>query len=304
MRRTVAERMAMKAVAQLTDMATTVLKVLLDKIDWGIDRREEELGQERTISGTSAAGVHVTGIDTAGITDGVDGREGSGTLGCRTGQSVGDPGQSHDETGVHTGNHEHHGEVTGAHASRTGCDNEGGHRDIERKSDVPITFSRAVRMPGIKEGSDDRQDVGRSREKKTLDFAVVEGLDDSGKEVGNGSRGDHAENHNHLDIRCKQQFEIDRRALSSYTHQDIRLDIQSGQLGSMKERLLFGVNPIVLTDILLETPSGELLFLLSEPARSTREVGEDEHRQEGNDDSDSTFNDEEPSPSDRLARDQ
>lgn len=53
-------------------------------------------------------------------------------------------------------------------------------------------------MPGIEEGSDDCQHVRRGREEKTLDLAVFKGRDDGGEEVGNGSRGDHAKDQDHL----------------------------------------------------------------------------------------------------------
>lgn len=53
-------------------------------------------------------------------------------------------------------------------------------------------------MPSVDESCDDCQNIWRGSEKKRLNSPVSQGLDDSGKEVGNGGGGDDAEEHDHL----------------------------------------------------------------------------------------------------------
>lgn len=88
------------------------------------------------------------------------------------------------------------------------------------------------------------------------------------------------------------------RSVSSWgsTHQDPGLDISESQLGAVQERLFLAVDPVVFTDILFQPPCGQLLFLLSEPGRGTRKVGQDEKGSEGDHNSDGTLNDEQPTP--------
>lgn len=64
----------------------------------------------------------------------------------------------------------------------------------------------------------------------------------------------------------------------------------------MQERLLFAVDPVILTNILLETPCSQVLLFFGEPWGCTREVGQDPDRNESDDNGDGAFDDEQPTP--------
>lgn len=152
-----------------------------------------------TISRPSTLGIHVAGINAAGVADGVNEGQRRSTLGRRPGQRVGDPAQSDDVARVAAGDHEHHGQVARTDGRGRGGDDEGRHGDVQRQRDVEVALARAVGVPGVKERGDDGQDVRRSREQQRLDRAVVEGLDHRGEEVGHGAGGDDAEDEDHLE---------------------------------------------------------------------------------------------------------
>ena len=79
-RRTVAATMAMKAVTQLTLMATTGVHRFVSKAP---KRDGKTKKGERTVAGPGALGVHVAGVYAAGVRYGVDGGEGRGALESR-----------------------------------------------------------------------------------------------------------------------------------------------------------------------------------------------------------------------------
>ena len=60
------------------------------------------------------------------------------------------------------------------------------------------------------------------------------------------------------------------------THKNPSLDIGKSQLNSMQEGLLLTVHPVVLANILLQSPSSQLLLFLSEPPGGPWEVGQNE----------------------------
>lgn len=74
------------------------------------------------------------------------------------------------------------------------------------------------------------------------------------------------------------------------------LDIGKRKLEPMEESLGFGRNPILLTNVFLQTVHGKLLFLFCEPGCCTRKVGENEKSAKSDDDCYGTLNDEDPSP--------
>lgn len=80
------------------------------------------------------------------------------------------------------------------------------------------------------------------------------------------------------------------------TYQNPHLDVQCGQLGSLEETLVFGVDPIVLTDVLVQTPNGQLFFFFTQPSGGSGEVGEDQRANRGHDDGHRALDDEEPAP--------
>lgn len=75
-------------------------------------------------------------------------------------------------------------------------------------------------------------------------------------------------------------------------YQNVCLDVGKGKLCTVQEGLILAVDPVVLTDILLQTPGSQSLFLFGEPGSGTGEVGQDEDSNHSNDDGDSTFDDE------------
>jgi hypothetical protein len=79
-------------------------------------------------------------------------------------------------------------------------------------------------------------------------------------------------------------------------YQNVRLDIGKGKLCTVKEGLLLAVDPIILTNILFQTPSSQCLLLFGEPARGTGKIGQDKDGDYGHDDSDRAFDDEQPTP--------
>jgi len=64
----------------------------------------------------------------------------------------------------------------------------------------------------------------------------------------------------------------------------------------VEEGLLLAVDPIILTNILLQTPHSQFPLVLSEPASGTGKVGQDENGGKGNHNGDGTLDDEQPAP--------
>lgn len=141
---------------------------------------------------------------------------------------------------------------------------------------MEVAFAGTIRVPGVGEGAEHGEKVGRGRETECDGAGVVEGLDDGGKEVGDGGRRDDAEDEE---------------------HEDPGLGVGEGEPGAVQEGLLlFAVDPVVCADIFFQTPDGELLFVLGEPWRGAWEVRQDDHGAEGDDDGDGAFDDEQPAP--------
>ena len=64
---------------------------------------------------------------------------------------------------------------------------------------MEVALACAVGVPGIEEGGDDCEGVGRDGEEEGDDVAVPEGFDDGGEEVCYCAGGDEAEEEDHLD---------------------------------------------------------------------------------------------------------
>ena len=65
---------------------------------------------------------------------------------------------------------------------------------------------------------------------------------------------------------------------------------------AVEEALLFAAEPVVLANVLVEAPDGELALFFAEPGRCTWKIGEEEECDEGDEDGDCAFDDEEPTP--------
>ena len=291
-RRAVAAKMAMKAVAQLTDMAGT--GGLLAFMDKPLRFSQKKLTEPRTIAG----GIHITRVDTASIANTVDSSESGSTLRRGTRQGVGNPSQSDHVAGVEGRHHEHHGEVSRGGTGGSSSDDESRNGDIQRQGDVEIALASAISMPGIGKRTNDGETVWRGGKEEGLDVAVVQGFDNGREEVGYRSGGDNAQNHEHLQWRHVSADEKMWRVVRT-AYQNVCLDISKGKLGSVQEGLLLAVDPVVLANILLQTPGSECFFLFSEPASGTREVGKNEDGNHSDGDSDSTLDDKEPAPMER-----
>lgn len=177
-RRAVAARMAMKAVAQFTDMAGT--KRLLTMLNRSLRLSQKELTEPRSITG----GIHITRVDTASIANTVNSSEGGSTLRRRTGQSVGDPSQSDNVTRVEGRDHEHHGEISRGGTGGSSSDDESHNGDIQGQGDVEIALASAIGMPGIGKRTDDGEAVWRRGKEQGLDVAEVQSFDNRREEIG------------------------------------------------------------------------------------------------------------------------
>ena len=109
-RRAVAARIAMKAVAQFTDMAGT--KQVLASLGQKKKRTASHSDMRFTEPWSIAVGTHITRVDAGSVANAVNSNDGRSMLRCRTGQGIRDPPQSHHVTGVERRHHEHHGEVS------------------------------------------------------------------------------------------------------------------------------------------------------------------------------------------------
>jgi hypothetical protein len=52
----------------------------------------------------------------------------------------------------------------------------------------------------------------------------------------------------------------------------------------VQESLLFAINPVIFTDVFVQSPSSELFFFFGQPGSGTWEIGDDEEGEQGNDD--------------------
>lgn len=95
------------------------------------EKKKNENKVKHTISWSRALRIHVTGIDTARVADGVDGRERSSTLRRRAWQRVRDPAERHHIARVHARDHQHHRQIARRRAGRRGCDDERRDGDVE-----------------------------------------------------------------------------------------------------------------------------------------------------------------------------
>jgi len=87
-----------------------------------------------------------------------------------------------------------------------------------------------------------------------------------------------------------------------YTYQHVRLAVGKGHLGALPKGLVLAVDPVVLANVLLESPDGQLALLLGQPRRRPREVGQHPVAAEGDDDGGGALDDEEPLPRRVAAR--
>lgn len=114
-------------------------------------------------------------------------------------QGVADPGQCNHIARVYTRYHQHHCQISGCPLDRSGCNDECDDCKIERESDVEISFSCSIGMPGVKECGNDPEDVRRDSQEEGVDVAVAQSPNDRGEKVGDGARGDEAEQQYHLE---------------------------------------------------------------------------------------------------------
>jgi hypothetical protein len=128
-------------------------------------------------SGNESSGilihVHETGIDTGGITDGVNEGDGRGTFGSRTRESIADPSQTDDVSGIASHGHQHHSHVTGGEFG-CGCrDNEGDNAENKRHGNMEKPFPGTIRVQGIEESRVDSENVRRDRQEQGLNIRLL-----------------------------------------------------------------------------------------------------------------------------------
>ena len=78
------------------------------------------------------------------------------------------------------------------------------------------------------------------------------------------------------------------------TYQHISLDVAEGKFCALPEGLVLTVDPVVLSNVLLETPHRKRSFLFTEPGGGAGEIGQDPKGDERDRDSDNTLDKEEP----------
>ena len=242
--------------------------------------------------------IHVTRVDTASIANAVNSSNSSGTLRGRTGEGIRDPAEGDDVSSVKRRWHEHHGDIARRSAG-CGCgEDEGCDGDVERQRDVEVALAGAICVPGIGKCADHGQTVWRCREEESLGLVVIEGVHDGWEEVGYGGGGDDAEDVEHLYQEAFISVQADGWIddLSEITYQNPSLGVGKSEFSASQERLLLAVNPVIFADIFLQSPNSQLFFFLGEPGSGPREIGQNENADKGDDNSDSTFNDEKPSP--------
>lgn len=88
--------------------------------------------------------------------------------------------------------HQHHCQISRASGSCRRGDDERDDRNIQWQSDVEVSLSCPICMPGIEECRNDSKDVWRGGEEKGLYPPVFQGLDDCWEEVRDGRRRDDA----------------------------------------------------------------------------------------------------------------
>ena len=155
------------------------------------------------------------------------------------------------------------------------------------------TFARPICVPGIGKSGNDPEDVGRRGQQQRDDIGVSQGSDDGWEEVGHRSGGHVAEQEDEL-VTVRKPAPGEGCAVQTY--QDPRLGILERQLETVPHGLLLTIGPVVLANILFESPGGESGLFLGQPARGTREVGENEEGGRGHSDGNDSFNQEQPTP--------
>ena len=70
--------------------------------------------------------------------------------------------------------------------------------DAHGARDVEVALACLIGVPGVGEGDDYRQNVGRGGKEEGVHLVVAEGFDDGGEEVGDSAGGDDAEQEDHL----------------------------------------------------------------------------------------------------------
>lgn len=103
--------------------------------------------------------VHVWCIYLTDVREGIDTSKRSGTFRRRAGQGVGNPSQSYDVARVVRSNHETHSKVS--RAKLDGCSGDDERSDGEDwwQSDVQVSFTRAVGVPGVDQNGNHADDL-------------------------------------------------------------------------------------------------------------------------------------------------
>ena len=78
------------------------------------------------------------------------------------------------------------------------------------------------------------------------------------------------------------------------SYQNIGFDIRECGLSTLPEGLVLAVDPVILSNVLLETPHRKRSFLFTEPGGGAGEIGQDPKGDERDRDSDNTLDKEEP----------
>ena len=117
----------------------------------------------------------------------------------RSRQRIADPSQCDHIPRIHSRRHKHHSEIARTHRGGSGGYDVTYYGEVEGHGDVEVALACAVGVPGIEEGGDDGEGVGRDGEEEGDDVAVAEGFNDGGEEVGYCAGGDEAEEEDHLE---------------------------------------------------------------------------------------------------------
>lgn len=138
------------------------------------------------------------------------------------------------------------------------------------------SFSRLIGMDGIRERCKDSQDIWRRCEEQRDHVGISKSLYHRREEVGHRSRRHDAQEHD---------------------HQNPDLDVFEGQEHAVPERLLRAADPVVDTNVFLQTPDCQLTFFLSQPLSGSWKVRKNEEAHRGDSHCDGPFDDEQPLPS-------
>lgn len=206
-----------------------------------------------------AVRIQIAGVDTTEATDRIDKGQCRRSLRRRSGHGIRDPRYRHHEAGVDRRDHEHHAQIAGGNMRRRRGDDVRHDGDAHGDGDVEVSLARLVGVPGVGEGDNDSQNVGRRGEQEGVNPAVAEGLDDGGEEIGDGAGGDDAEEEDHLLVVIVHvSFRLyhtntrgnTRREGGGDTNQDISPEIRKRHLSPLPKSLLLSSHPIIHAHIL------------------------------------------------------